>query len=120
MSRSSLSIAAHLSRLNRSGLSVIEYSKRYGVSLWSLYSLRSKQRKEAARSGHNCAALVSRNAPLTFTQLTSSTPIAFKSAEIELTFPDGIRASLPRGFDEAELRKVISVLSSTRVGVPVC
>lgn len=120
MSGSSLSVAGHLGRLERSGLSVVEYSKRYGVSPWSLYTLRSRRRKRVDRGAHKSASLVPRDPPLTFTQLTSPSPIAFRSTEIELAFPNGIRATLPRGFDAGDLRKLVSVLSATGAGVSVC
>ena len=120
MSGSSLSVAGHLGRLERSGLSVVEYSRRYGVSPWSLYTLRSRRRKRVDRDAHKSASLIPRDPPLTFTQLTSPPPIAFKCADIELAFPNGIRAALPCGFDAADLRKLVSVLSATGAGVSVC
>jgi hypothetical protein len=113
MSQDSLSIAAHVDRLKRSGLSVVEYSKRYGVSRWSLYTFRSRQRKGLGQDADKSAGLISRNTPLTFTQLTPQPPIAFKSSEIELVFSDGTRAILPCGFDAADLRKLISIVSAT-------
>jgi len=121
MSQSSLSIAAHMERLKRSGMSVVEYSKRYGVSRWSLYTFSSRQRRVLARqSADKPASIISRNTPLTFTQLAPQLPIAFKSTEIELVFPSGPRAILPCGFDAADLRKLASVFSGTDAGASPC
>jgi hypothetical protein len=120
MPRSSLSIASHLDRLDRTGLSVVEYARRGGVNPWSLYKLRYLRRKKGNRAERAIVPCSAHHPDLTFTQISPVSPLALGIGGIELAFPDGMRAILPRGFDTADLRNVISALSAARDPVAAC
>ena len=81
-----------------SGLTVREFAACRGLSASTIYWWRSRLRRE----GRSVAELV----PVEVTEA----PVAASTA-IELVVGNDIVLRLPRGFDEADLRRVLSVVS---------
>jgi hypothetical protein len=122
VSTKKMSIAQHIIKLKRSGLSVVEYSKRHAVNCASLYTLMCNQRKIAGQQTHASANNTASRSRYTFTQVNTPVEGISSSGEIELLFPQGIRAILQSGFDATDLHKLVCVLQqqSSAVKGAIC
>jgi hypothetical protein len=103
MTRYSPIIDAHVESLQKSGLTVAEYSRRNGISRWTLYERLHRERKKAK------AIIPAHKLPsTTFTELPG---IFTGSSTIHLRFPTGIQVILSSGFDLIDLRNLVAGLS---------
>jgi hypothetical protein len=115
--KNKFSTATHAARLKRSGLSAAEYCRRFGVNVGSLYTFMCQERKRNGQ--HALVKPLERNSALTFSQLPY-TPATFSTHEIELVFPDGLRAIFPCVLSEADLRKLARVLRGDSSRISAC
>lgn len=89
-----------LAELEASGLSVVRFARERGLSPWTLYEWRRRlRRKEALRE---------REAFVELKLIREPSPATTMSIEL----PSGLRVHVPRGFEEADLRRLVGVLSS--------
>jgi hypothetical protein len=121
MSKTKTTLASHAARFKRSGLTAVEYCRRYAVNLGSLYTFLSGERNKAVALCDTSVSSVQQNTHLTFKQIMpQQTASSFCLGDIDLIFPDGTRAVFPCGFDISDLRKIVEVLRTVSGRAAAC
>ena len=100
-----------LDRWDRSGLSAAAFAPSVGVSPWTLYAWRRRERELSSVSASSCTAIVP-----AFVELAVDDPAAptssQRSAAIEIALPRGLALHVRPGFDAETLRRVVDALIS--------
>lgn len=100
--RSDLERGRVLAELEASGQTVASFARQRGLSAWTLYEWRRRLQAK----GRAAKALAPAFVPL-HVKPEPTSAVAF---QVELD--SGTRIHVPGGFDEAELRRLVEVLSS--------
>lgn len=88
-----------LAEQESSGLSAARFARERGMSPWLLYKWRRRVREDAGKA---------RSRFVEVKVASGSQP----SAVIAVELASGVRVHVPRGFAEADLRRVLAVLES--------
>ncbi len=98
-----------LDRWDRSGLSAAAFAPSVGVSPWTLYAWRRRERELAASPASACTAIVPAFVELAIDDRDATSP-ARPSAAIEIALPRGLALRVSPGFDAETLRRVVDAL----------
>jgi transposase-like protein len=98
-----------LDRWDRSGLSAAAFAPSVGVSPWTLYAWRRRERELAAPAPSPCTAIVPAFVELAVDESAAPAPLQC-SAAIEIALPRGLAVRVSPGFDAGTLRRVVDAL----------
>ena len=114
-----MSLSSHrrriLDRWDRSGLSAAAFAPAVGVSPWTLYAWRRRERELAAAAAvvdatsSCCTAIVPAFVELAIDDSAAPAPPQC-SAPIEIALPRGLAVRVSPGFDAGTLRRVVDAL----------
>lgn len=89
-----------VTELKANGQSVVSFARERGLSPWTLYEWRRRLRGEVAASERK-----------PFVELKLGR-VSSTASTMSIELPSGLRVHVPHGFEEAELRRLVGVLSS--------
>jgi hypothetical protein len=112
--RSRIDWVAHVARQRKSGLSVKEYCKRGGFSVWSFYV--NRKRIVGQRRSPRNNAMHSASEPVSFMHF-GAVPI---TCGMRIYFPDGTRVECDGSLGKEGLSYLLSALRGTIGGERVC
>lgn len=97
-----------LDRWDRSGLSAAAFAPSVGVTPWTLYAWRRRERKLAERSAP-CTAIVPSFVEIAIDDARAPASPA-SAAPIEIALPRDITVRVAPGFDAQTLKRVVDTL----------